>query len=78
MIYTPENYFRCHGKHYEVNKMNKMNNEWNQTTVEKIIVLMEEIAVLESRFEDHDTGNLRTAVSVLKNRVLELKDRVHG
>ena len=55
-----------------------MNNEWNQTTVEKIIVLMEEIAVLESRFEDHDTGNLRTAVSVLKNRVLELKDRVHG
>ena len=33
---------------------------------------------LESRFEDHDTGNLRTAVSVLKNRVLELKDRVHG
>ena len=55
-----------------------MNNEWNQTTVEKIIVLMEEIAVLESRFEDHDTGNLRTAVSVLKNRVVELKDRVHG
>jgi hypothetical protein len=61
-----------------MNKVNKMNNEWNQTTVEKIIVLMEEIAVLESRFEDHDTGNLRTAVSVLKNRVLELKDRVHG
>ena len=61
-----------------MNKVNKMNNEWNQTTVEKIIVLMEEIAVLESRFEDHNTGNLRTAVSVLKNRVLELKDRVHG
>ena len=55
-----------------------MNNEWNQTTVEKIIVLMEEIAVLESRFEDHDTGNLRTAVSVMKNRVLEIKDRIHG
>ena len=61
-----------------MNKVNKMNNEWNQTTVEKIIVLMEEIAVLESRFEDHNTENLRTAVSVLKNRVLELKDRVHG
>ena len=67
-----ENYFRYRGRRYE------MSNEWNQTTVEKIIVLMEEIAVLESRFEDHDTGNLRTAVSVLKNRVLELKDRVHG
>ena len=55
-----------------------MLNEWNQTTVEKIIMLMEEIAVLESRFKDHDTGNLRTAVSVLKNRVLELKERIHG
>ena len=55
-----------------------MNNEWNQTTVEKIIVLMEEIAVLESRFEDHDTGNLRTAVSVLKKRVIELKGKIHG
>ena len=53
-------------------------NEWNQTSVEKIIMLMEEIAVLESRFEEHDTGNLRTAVSVLKNRVLELKEKVHG
>ena len=55
-----------------------MSNEWNQTTVEKIIMLMEEVAVLESRFKDHDTGNLRTAVSVLKNRVLELKSKIHG
>ena len=55
-----------------------MSNEWNQPTVEKIIMLMEEIAVLESRFKDHDTGNLRTAVSVLKNRVLELKGKIHG
>ena len=80
-------------------------NEWNQTSVEKIIMLMEEIAVLESRFEPgsrardrhvnmatgeevtikalaeingHDTENLRTAVSVLRNRVLELKEKVHG
>ena len=55
-----------------------MSNERNRTTVEKIIMLMEEIAVLESRFEDHDTGNLRTAVSVLKNRVVELKSKIHG
>ena len=53
-----------------------MSNERNQITVEKIIMLMGEIAVLESRFKDHDTGNLRTAVSVLKNRVLELKDKI--
>ena len=41
-------------------------------------MLIEEIAVLESRFEEHDTGNLRTAVNVLKQRVLELKGRIHG
>ena len=42
-------------------------NEWNQTTVEKIILLMEEIAILESRYANHDTGRLRTAVDVLKD-----------
>ena len=52
-------------------------NETNIYTVDKIIVLMEEIAVLESRFEEHDTGHLRTAVNVLKHRVKELKGRVH-
>ena len=53
------------------------NNESNLATVDKIMVLMEEIAVLKSRFEDHDTGHLRTAVSVLENRIKELRDRIH-
>ena len=52
-------------------------NEWNQTTVEKIIMLMEEIAILESRWEDHNSGNLRTAVNVLRKRVDELKGKIH-
>ena len=52
-------------------------NEFNTVTVEKIVVLMEEIAVLESRYEDHNTGNLRTAVNVLRSRVDELKGRIH-
>ena len=53
------------------------NNESNLVTVDKIIVLMEEISVLKSRFKDHDTGHLQTAVNVLDNRVQELRDRVH-
>ena len=53
-----------------------MSNEPNKTIMEKIIMLMEEIAVLESRFKDHDTGNLKIAVSVLKNRVIELKGKI--
>ena len=54
------------------------NNESNLATVDKIIDLVEEIAVLKSRYTEHDTGNLRTAVSVLENRVQELKERVHN
>ena len=53
------------------------NNESNLVTVDKIIVLMEEISVLKSRYKDQDTGHLRTAVNVLENRVKELRDRVH-
>ena len=53
-------------------------NEYNTVTVEKIIILMEEIAILESRYKEHDTGHLHTAVDVLKNRVVELKGKIHG
>ena len=52
-------------------------NESNIETVNKIMVLMQEIAVIESRFQEHDTGHLRTAVSVMKDRVNELRERVH-
>ena len=46
------------------------------TDVDRIIFLMEEIAVLESRFQPEDTGHLRTAVSVLKDRVEELRSEI--
>ena len=65
-------YFLTHGRHY-VN----YSNESNIVTVDKIIVLMEEIGILKSRYTEQDTGNLRTAVNVLENRVQELRDRVH-
>jgi len=57
--------------------MNKYNGEYNTMTVDRIIMLMEEIAIFRSRFQEHDTGNLKTAVNVLENRVKELKDRIH-
>jgi hypothetical protein len=52
-------------------------NESNLASVDKIIVLMEEIAVIKSRYTESDTGHLRTAVSVLENRVQELRDKIH-
>ena len=36
-------------------------------------VLENEIEYLKSQFQDHDTGHLRTAVSVLENRVRDLR-----
>jgi len=36
-------------------------------------VLQQEIEHLKSQFQDHDTGHLRTAVSVLENRVRDLR-----
>ena len=44
--------------------------------VDRIIFLMEEIAILESRFLPEDTGHLRTAVRVLEDRVEELKEEL--
>jgi hypothetical protein len=53
-------------------------NESNVVTVDKIIILLEEISVLRSRFKESDTGNLRTAVNVIEVRVQELRLRVHN
>ena len=51
-------------------------NESNLNTVDKIIVMVEEIAVLKDRLTDV-INDERTAVSVLENRVQELRDRVN-
>ena len=34
--------------------------------------LLKEIAFLESKLEDHDTGHIRTAISVLEGRVKDI------
>jgi hypothetical protein len=59
--------------------------EYHQTKLDRIIqkdmidswtyikVLQHEIEHLKSQFQDHDTGHLRTAVSVLENRVRDLR-----
>ena len=57
------------------------NNESNLATVDKIIVLVEEIAVLKDRQTDiiNDKNvSLKVAVGVLENRVQELRERVHN
>lgn len=41
-------------------------------------VLMHEIELLKSRFEETDTGHLRTTVNVLEQRVEELREVIEA
>ena len=40
----------------------------------RIAVIEDEITLLQSRLEPHDTGHLHTAISVLTHRIKELKN----
>lgn len=44
-----------------------------ESIMNKVNVLENEINVLKSRLQDHDTGHLHTAISVLEDRVKELR-----
>ena len=39
--------------------------------------LKEEIQIIESRIEPYDCGHLKTAVSVMKERVKEIKKEIY-
>ena len=39
----------------------------------RVAVIEDEITLLQSRLEPHDTGHLHTAISVLAHRLVELK-----
>ena len=42
----------------------------------RLKILQEEIAILESRLQLHDTGHLHTTISVLNDRVKEIGERL--
>jgi hypothetical protein len=42
------------------------------------IALQKEIVYLTSKLEDHDTGHIRTAISVLEQRVKDIDDFIDG
>lgn len=43
--------------------------------IDRIIMLMEEIAYAESQLQPHDTGHINTAISWMQKRVIEIKDK---
>lgn len=62
---------------YDDSQNTSFGNESNIVTVDKIMVLMEEISVLEYRLKPQGTGHIHTTIDVLKERVRELRARVH-
>jgi len=44
--------------------------------LDRMVILMEEIAILKSRIQPEDTGHLHTTISTLENRVLEIKEKL--
>jgi uncharacterized small protein (DUF1192 family) len=44
--------------------------------LDRIMILQEEIALLKSRLEPHDTGHLHTTIYVLTERVVELREEI--
>ena len=42
--------------------------------VDRLIFLMEEIAILQSKLRPEDTGHLHTTISTLQNRVEEIRN----
>ena len=46
------------------------------SVVDRLIVLTEEIALLESRIQPHDTGHIHTTIGVLRERAFELREEI--
>ena len=44
--------------------------------VDRLVFLMEEIAILKTKIEPHDTGHIYTTISTLESRVEEVKKSI--
>ena len=44
--------------------------------VDRILYLVDEINILNTQIRAHDTGNIRTAINVLEQRVDEVRDNL--
>ena len=46
--------------------------------VDRLVYLVEEIAILKTRIQERGTGHINTAISDLENRVSELKEKLNN
>ena len=48
------------------------------TDVDRLVFLVEEIAILKTKIEEHGTVHIRTAINVLEHRVKEVKEKLNN
>jgi len=46
--------------------------------VDRLQILLEEVSILKSRLQPHDTGHIHTAISVLNERIDEVKKNIEA
>ena len=44
--------------------------------IDRLVMLMDEIAILKSRLQPHDTGHIHTTISTLESRVEEIRNNL--
>ena len=44
--------------------------------IDRLVMLMEEIAILKRRLQPHDTGHIHTTISTLESRVEEIRNNL--
>ena len=44
--------------------------------VDRLVILLEEIAYAESQLQPHDTGHISTAIGWMQKRVISIKERL--
>jgi hypothetical protein len=46
------------------------------TKTERLVLLMDEIAIAKGKLQPHDTGHIHTSISYLESRVDELRKEI--
>ena len=44
--------------------------------VDRLVILLEEIAYAESQIQPHDTGHISTAIGWMQKRVINIKEKL--
>ena len=62
--------------HLEIKTMSNNKGPALVNDVDRLVILLEEIAYAESQLQPHDTGHISTAIGWMQKRVISIKERL--